>query len=255
MSFDEVRDSLVISFAEGLITEEEFLFLYEEYESVNPFYSYWEFEPLCLDSLDSSECKCEFRLEKEDIPFYGTVRGICRPETNQRVVYNGHKRVHGLKFQSVALPNNLIGNLYGPVEGHRHDARMLKDSGPLKDLSRVGFNTRGEVLFLYGDPAYPLRPNLMRPYCQGDVPVLTPEMEAFNTAMSSLRVSVEWLFNDVSNYFKFIDFKKNLKIGMSAVGKQYIVCALLRNVLTCLYGNITSDHFQLEPPTVQDYLA
>ena len=69
MSFDEVRDSLVISFAEGLITEEEFLFLYEEYESVNPFYSYWEFEPLCLDSLDSSECKCEFRLEKEDIPF------------------------------------------------------------------------------------------------------------------------------------------------------------------------------------------
>ena len=360
MSFDEVRDSLVISFAEGLITDEEFLFLYEEYESVNPFYPYWEFEPFCLDSLDSSECKSEFRLEKEDIPFVadalqvparfrcpqgtvcdgiegfcillrrlaypcryfdlvqrfarpvpelsliantvldwiyefhgfrltswnqaflappflesyaraverqgsplkncfgfidGTVRGICRPDTNQRVVYNDHKRVHGLKFQSVALPNGLIGNLYGPVEGRRHDAGMLKDSGLLNDLSRAGFNTRGEVLCLYGDPAYPLRPNLMRPYCQGDVPVLTPEMEAFNTAMSSVRVSVEWLFNDVSNYFKFIDFKKNLKIGMSAVGKQYIVCALLRNILTCLYGNITSDHFQLEPPTVQDYLA
>ena len=59
--------------------------------------------------------------------------------------------------------------------------------------------------------------------------------------MSSVRVSVEWLFNDVSNYFKFIDFKKNLKIGMSAVGKQYI--ALLRNILTCLYGYITSGHF------------
>ena len=70
------------------------------------------------------------------------------------------------------------------------------------------------------------RPTLMGPYRHGDVPVLTPEMEAFNTAMSSVRVSVEWLFIDVSNYFKFIDFKKNLKIGMSAVGKQYIVCAL-----------------------------
>ena len=114
----------------------------------------------------------------------GTVRGTCRPGANQRVVYNGHKRVHGLKFQSVALPNGLIGNLYGPVEGRRQDAGMLKDSGLLNDLSRVGFNTRGEVLFLYGDPAYPLRPNLIRPYCQGDVPVLTPEMEAFNTAMS-----------------------------------------------------------------------
>ena len=68
----------------------------------------------------------------------------------------------------------------------------------------------------------------------GGVPVLTPEMEAFNTAISSVRVSVEWLFNDVSNYVKFVDFKKNLWKGMSAVGKQYIVCALLRNILSRL---------------------
>ena len=68
------------------------------------------------------------------------MRGICRPDTNQRVVYNGHKRVHGLKFQSVALLSGLIGNLYKPVEGRRHDAQMLEDSGLLNDLSRVGFN-------------------------------------------------------------------------------------------------------------------
>ena len=55
--------------------------------------------------------------------------------------------------------------------------------------------------------------------------------------------------------FQFIDFKKNLKIGMSAVGKQYIVCALLRNALTCLYGNNTSEYFQLDPPTIQSYFA
>ena len=35
---------------------------------MNPFYRYWEFEPFCLDSLDSRECKCEFRLEKEEMP-------------------------------------------------------------------------------------------------------------------------------------------------------------------------------------------
>jgi hypothetical protein len=45
----------------------------------------------------------------------GTVRQICRPGKNQRVVYNGHKRVHALKFQSVTLPNGIIANLYGPV--------------------------------------------------------------------------------------------------------------------------------------------
>lgn len=45
----------------------------------------------------------------------GTVRPICRPDQNQRIVYNGHKRVHGLKYQSVALPNGMIANRYGPV--------------------------------------------------------------------------------------------------------------------------------------------
>ena len=39
----------------------------------------------------------------------------CRPGQNQRVTYNGHKRVHALKVQSVALPNGIIGNIYGPV--------------------------------------------------------------------------------------------------------------------------------------------
>jgi len=45
----------------------------------------------------------------------GTVRPISRPGQHQRIVYNGHKRVHSLKFQSVALLNGLIGNMYGPV--------------------------------------------------------------------------------------------------------------------------------------------
>ena len=31
----------------------------------------------------------------------GTVRPICQPGNNQRIVYNGHKRVHALKFQSI----------------------------------------------------------------------------------------------------------------------------------------------------------
>ena len=45
----------------------------------------------------------------------GTVRPICRPGENQRVVYNGHKRVHALKFQSVTFPTGMIAHMYGPV--------------------------------------------------------------------------------------------------------------------------------------------
>ena len=45
----------------------------------------------------------------------GPVQLNSRPMSNQRVVYNGHKRVHALKFQAVSLPSGLITNTYGPV--------------------------------------------------------------------------------------------------------------------------------------------
>ena len=48
--------------------------------------------------------------------------------------------------------------------------------------------------------------------------------------MSKVSASMEWVFGDVINYFKFLDLKKNLKVQLSAVGKMYIVCALLQNM-------------------------
>ena len=65
-------------------------------------------------------------------------------------------------------------------------------------------------------------------------------MEAFNEAMSSVRVSVEWLFGDIVDYFKFLDFKRNLEIGMSSIGKLYpafvwleFFTALIKDILRC----------------------
>ena len=37
------------------------------------------------------------------------------PGEYQRIVYNGYKRVHALKFQAIALPNGLIRHLFGPA--------------------------------------------------------------------------------------------------------------------------------------------
>ena len=56
----------------------------------------------------------------------GTVRQISRPGKNQRMVYNGHKRVHALKFQSVAIPNGIIANLYGPVGKNLPSTNFLR---------------------------------------------------------------------------------------------------------------------------------
>lgn len=182
----------------------------------------------------------------------GTVRPVCRPQENQRIVYNGHKRVHGIKFQSVVAPNGLIAMLDGPYEGKKHDSGMLADSGLLTKLNNHSFSPAGDPLCIYGDPAYPLRVHLQGPF-RNTAAGLTPDQEAYNKAMSQMRTSVEWVFGDIVNYFAFLDFKKNLKIGLSSVGKMYITCSLIRNAHTCMYKSSTTNFFGLEPPTVEDY--
>ena len=179
----------------------------------------------------------------------GTVRGIARPQENQRAMYNGHKRIHSIKFQSVVIPNGLIANLHGPFKGKRHDSTMPQQTDIPKELRRVAFHN-GHPLCFYGDPAYPLGVHLQAPFKNIQ---LTPQMVLYNATMSEVRVAVEWLFGNITNYFKFIYFKSQLQINMSSVGKFYIVCALLENALTCLYGNIVSEEFEVQPPSLQDY--
>ena len=62
---------------------------------------------------------------------FGFVDGTARPGENHGLVYNGYKRVHMLKLQSLVIPNGTIANLFSPLEGRRHDAGMLDKSGLL----------------------------------------------------------------------------------------------------------------------------
>ena len=94
----------------------------------------------------------------------GTVRPICRPGIHQRQVYNGHKRVHALKFQSVSTADGIIVHLTGPWEGRRHDAYIFQQSKLEEQLRAHSFGPDGEPMHIYGDPAYPLSVHLMCPF-------------------------------------------------------------------------------------------
>ena len=74
---------------------------------------------------------------------------------------------------------------------------MLADSYLSRDLHRF-------AVCVYGDPAYPLRVQMQGPFGYG---VLTPQMQQYNTEMSAVKSSVEWLFEDIINSFNFNDFK------------------------------------------------
>ena len=65
---------------------------------------------------------------------------------------------------------------------------MLRVSGLLQQLLQHSIAPNGNILCIYGDPAYPVRPQLMGLF-SGDV---TADQKDWNKSMSSLRVSVEW---------------------------------------------------------------
>ena len=111
------------------------------------------------------------------------------------------------------------------------------------------FSPNGTPLCVYSDPVYPLRVHLQTLFCNP----LTNQMKEYNKAMSSVCASIEWIFGEIVKYFKFVDFKRNLCLGLSPIGKFYIVCALLQSAMACLYGNITSEWFGLSPPSLEEY--
>ena len=67
------------------------------------------------------------------------------------------------------------------------------------------FHQRGPSLFVWRF-CLPLRVHLQTPFCKV---VPNPLMEEYNGSMSSDRVSIEWIFGVISNYFQFVDLKKS----------------------------------------------
>lgn len=78
-----------------------------------------------------------------------------------KIVYNGHKRVHGLKFQSIMAPNGIIAHFYGPVDERRHDPGLLTESWVEIDIHRHMTTPHNEVYWVYGYPVYPLTPYII----------------------------------------------------------------------------------------------
>ncbi|XP_065312485.1 uncharacterized protein [Dermacentor albipictus] len=179
----------------------------------------------------------------------GTARAICRPTRNQKLYFSGHKRFHALKYQSIMCPNGIICQLDGSYPGSKHDAGNFGISNVYSKLERL---VQGRNFCIYGDPAYPLRPLLLKPY--GGVSI-TPEQCAFNKAMSSVRQAVEWGFGKIAGLFAFVDFKKNQKLYRQNVPRIYKASALLANCHTCLYGAQVSHYFGLDPPDLETYLT
>ena len=150
----------------------------------------------------------------------------------------------------MVTPNGLIAHLFGPIEGKRHDAFMLAESGLAQKLTQYN-QPNGQPYVIYGDPAYGISRNILSPF-RGAQP--TTEQQQFNKSMSQVRICVEWAFGKICQYFTYVDFKRNNKVLQQPIGKYYNVAALLTNCHTCLHGSPTSSYLMISPPSLESYL-
>jgi hypothetical protein len=153
-----------------------------------------------------------------------------------------------LKYQALITPDGLVADFFGPIEGRRNDAHMLRES-KLIDTLRDSFSD----LICYGDPAYPILEFLMCPFERHGI---SERQRAFNKAISRARITVEWIFGILTNTFPGADYKRRNAIFKTPVASWVMVAVYLLNIRTCLQGaNAVSRYFNCNPPTVEEYMA
>ncbi len=188
----------------------------------------------------------------------GTRLHISRPGGDYQLqmrCYNGNDRIHCLEFQAVSFADGMIGDLYGPVCGARHDMHMNTVSNIIARMTAVQLGQPIQYS-LYRDKGYIQQPPWgLSAHRNPPAPaVQVPALAAENRLMTSLRIGVEWAFGKVMACNKFVTHFIGLKVFIGPVGDYYCNAVLLANTSTCLYGSLASVYFcGCVPPTLGEY--
>jgi DDE superfamily endonuclease len=110
---------------------------------------------------------------------------------------------------------------------------LYKESG-IDDSPRSSLVISNRQYCVYGAPAYILRPYLHVEFKGSST---TPEELAFNASMSKVRVTVEWSFRDVKQYFTQVDVPRKLRLRVTQAGLWYVCAEMLWDFRVCLYGS------------------
>ena len=174
------------------------------------------------------------------------------PQTIQQACYSGQKRIHCLSYMSITTLDGLMFNLYGPMEGRRHDATLLRRSGVSDKLKEV-LKKDDIQYYLYGDAAYVLRLWLQTSFDS------TTSYEAqlqINGEMNKVRTAVEWNYKEIKQNWVGNDVTRYMHLRQAPISLIYVGGALLQNFKLCLEkGGQISAFFGCSAPSLEEYLA
>jgi hypothetical protein len=161
--------------------------------------------------------------------------------------------LHGLKFQTIDLPNGMNAHIWGPCSVRHNDLWTLGQSN-LNDVVAGPQAGLPIQYVIYGDSAYMhLYESHIR--ARHNYDPLTARESIENRIMSSLRETIEWDYGDIGKYFPIVDWKLLLKLRKMPVGDICITAMIMRNALNTLKPGQTAQYFSCHPPTLDQWLS
>lgn len=153
----------------------------------------------------------------------------------------------------MSTPDGVMRHLSGPWPGSRHDQFMLHHSDLQQWILSHAPHPSGAMYSVYADAGYAQVPGILRPYADA---LIHTKHEAFNQAMASSRISVEWAFGEIVQRWASVQYKPSTKLlDGSKPAMTYYVAALLSNCVTCLRPGIISQYFDVCPPSLEEYIS
>eukprot|EP00601_Ochromonadales_sp_CCMP2298_P008527 CAMPEP_0173202072 /NCGR_PEP_ID=MMETSP1141-20130122/18734_1 /TAXON_ID=483371 /ORGANISM="non described non described, Strain CCMP2298" /LENGTH=356 /DNA_ID=CAMNT_0014127325 /DNA_START=83 /DNA_END=1150 /DNA_ORIENTATION=+ len=125
----------------------------------------------------------------------------------QHSFYTGYKHMHGLKYQSIELPNGLCMDLYGPTPVNFGDTELVTESQLEMKLAQLSHGL-GKEYIIYGDGIFQHTPHIKSKHA-GE----TTRAERYeNGIMTKLRISNEWAYGITGQTFSTLLWKYALKL-------------------------------------------
>lgn len=190
-----------------------------------------------------------------------TVIASCRPGSGplknggrksnfiQMAFYNGWKKHHGFKFQTVELPNGMCMDMTRPFSFRRNDLEVLAKSKLNERLAQVQSGDPVQYCS-YGDGIFPIDSHTIGKHV-GDP---TDLQRYENRMMSKIRIANEWAYGVTANLFPYVKYRAAQKLLLNKLTtKFYTVATLLRNSHMCLYEGLASNYFDCDTPSLENY--
>ena len=147
--------------------------------------------------------------------------------------------IHGLKWQTVDMPNDMNFHVYGSLSVRRNDLTSAKWSDINGKLAALQESEEHQYV-VYSDNAY-LLVNYSHVRARHNHSPNTPREILENSAMSTCGETIE-----------YVDYRNVLKNGSVPVAQICLTAMLLRNAHVCMNTCHTAESFLCLPPAFEE---